>query len=268
MGFYTVGEMILFKVATWNVNSLRVRLPHVLQWLDSEQPDVLALQETKVEDKNFPLEALAETGYHATYAGQKTYNGVAILSKQPVASVLTDIEGLDDPQRRILAVTVAGVRILNLYVPNGSSVDSDKYQYKLSWLQQMTQHIQHEQAQHDRMIVLGDFNIAPADVDVHDPAAWEGQVLVSDKERDALQGILAAGFVDSFRQFEQAEASYSWWDYRAAGFRRNRGLRIDLVLSSAALAEQCVECSIDKQPRALERPSDHAPVFAVYDHEN
>ena len=254
----------MFKVASWNVNSLRVRLPQVLQWLADVQPDVLALQETKVVDADFPLEALQEAGYCATYAGQKTYNGVAILSKQPAQAVMTDLPTLDDEQRRILVATVDGVRIVNLYVPNGASVDSDKYQYKLNWLASVTKYLRSELAEHERLIVLGDFNIAPEDADVYDPIGWQGQVLVSDPERAALAEMMGLGLQDVFRDFEQAEASYSWWDYRQANFRRNRGLRIDLILSSEVLAQSCQACKIDKVPRGWERPSDHAPVIASY----
>lgn len=252
------------KIATWNVNSLRVRLPHVLQWLAKEQPDVLALQETKTEDDKFPVAELTEAGYQIVYSGQKTYNGVAVLSKQPAEDAVTDIPGLDDPQRRILAVTVAGWRIVDLYIPNGSEVGSDKYAYKLDWLAKVGAWLRTEMERHPRLVVLGDFNIAPDDRDVHDPAAWREKILCSTPERNAFQAWLDIGLSDAFRHFEQAERSFSWWDYRMNGFRRNLGLRIDHILVSAALRESCLACRIDKEPRALERPSDHAPVVAEF----
>lgn len=252
------------KIATWNVNSLRVRLPHVLAWLDRAQPDVLALQETKTEDAFFPVAALAEAGYHCAYSGQKTYNGVAVLSRGLADNPTTDLDGLDDSQRRILAVTVSGYRIVNLYVPNGSEVGSDKYTYKLRWLEQVSDWLKIELATHPRLIVLGDFNIAPEDRDVHDPDSWRDKVLCSLPERTFFQGWLESGLTDTFRLFEQDERSYSWWDYRMNGFRRNLGLRIDHILASAALSPDCLSCRVDVEPRRLERPSDHAPVIAEF----
>lgn len=252
------------KIATWNVNSLRVRLPHVLQWLAAAQPDVLAIQETKTVDEQFPLAEIEAAGYQAVFAGQKTYNGVAILSKQAASDVVTDIPGLDDPQRRILAATIDGVRVVDLYVVNGSEVGSDKYAYKLDWLAKVTAWLQQQAVQYPKLVVLGDFNIAPEDRDVYDPVAWAGQILCSAPERTALQAIQALGLSDVFRQFEQAEKSFSWWDYRAAGFRRNLGLRIDLILASKALADACTSCVIDREPRTWEKPSDHTPVVAEF----
>lgn len=252
------------KIATWNVNSLRVRLPHVLQWLAAAQPDVLAIQETKTVDEQFPLAEIEAAGYKAVFAGQKTYNGVAILSKQEARDVVTDIPGLDDPQRRILAATIDGIRVVDLYVVNGSEVGSDKYAYKLDWLAKVTAWLQQQAVQYPKLVVLGDFNIAPEDRDVHDPVAWAGQILCSAPERTALQGIQALGLSDVFRQFEQAEKSFSWWDYRAAGFRRNLGLRIDLILASKTLADACTSCVIDREPRTWEKPSDHTPVIAEF----
>lgn len=252
------------KIATWNVNSLRVRLPHVLQWLAAAQPDVLAIQETKTVDEQFPLAEIEAAGYQAVFAGQKTYNGVAILSKQAASDVVTDIPGLDDPQRRILAATIDGVRVVDLYVVNGSEVGSDKYAYKLDWLAKVTAWLQQQAVQYPKLVVLGDFNIAPEDRDVHDPVAWAGQILCSAPERTALQAIQALGLSDVFRQFEQAEKSFSWWDYRAAGFRRNLGLRIDLILASKALTDACTSCVIDREPRTWEKPSDHTPVVAEF----
>lgn len=252
------------KIATWNVNSLRVRLPHVLQWLAAAQPDILAVQETKTVDAQFPVEELAAAGYSAVFAGQKTYNGVAVLSKTPATDVVTDIPNFDDPQRRILAATVDGVRVVNLYVVNGAEVGSDKYAYKLDWLANVTAWLQQQAAAYPQLVVLGDFNIAPEDRDVHDPAAWAGQVLCSDAERAALQAIQSLGLQDTFRLFTQVDKSFSWWDYRAGGFRRNHGLRIDLILASQALAERCQACVIDREPRTWEKPSDHTPVIAEF----
>lgn len=253
------------KIATWNVNSLRVRLPHVLDWLTTHQPDVLALQETKTVDETFPADALLNAGYQAAFAGQKTYNGVALLSRESATDVVTDLPGLNDPQRRVLGATVGDVRVLDLYVPNGSEVGSDKYAYKLGWLDKLADYVQEQMSQYSKFVVLGDFNIAPEDRDVHDPEAWAGKILCSEPERNALQRLLDMGLSDTFRQFEQEEKSFSWWDYRGAGFRRNLGLRIDLVLASAALSQHCTACWIDKEPRRLERPSDHAPVMAEFE---
>jgi len=257
----------MLKIATWNVNSLRVRLPHVLEWLQTSQVDLLALQETKTVDENFPLEEINAAGYQAIFSGQKTYNGVAILSRCPDApeDIVTDIPGLEDAQRRVLGATYGNIRLLNLYVPNGSEVGSEKYAYKLDWLDKLEKYVEQQLKMYEYFVVVGDFNIAPEDRDVHDPAAWEGSVLVSDKERAALKRLLDLGTIDTFRLFEQEEKSFSWWDYRAAAFRRNHGLRIDLVLASKALAEKCRACSIDKTPRKLERPSDHVPVIAEFD---
>ncbi len=252
------------KIATWNVNSLNVRLPQVLDWLRDRQPDILALQETKLTDPDFPILDIANVGYQAVFAGQKTYNGVAILSRLPASEIVTDLPGLDDPQRRVLGATVGKVRVLNLYVPNGQTVGSDKYAYKLAWLDKLAAWLETELSRHARLVALGDFNIAPEDRDVHDPAAWAGHVLCSEPERAAFRRLLDLGLQDTFRLFEQAERSFSWWDYRAAAFRRNLGLRIDHLLASPALAATCTACQVDKAPRRLERPSDHAPVIAEF----
>ena len=252
------------KVATWNVNSLRVRLPQVLDWLQENPVDVLSLQETKMTDDVFPVEEIREAGYHAAFAGQKTYNGVAVLSKSEAGDVITDITGLDDPARRILGATVDGWRVLNLYVVNGKEVGDPKYDHKLQWLAKVTEHLARELSAHERFLVMGDFNIAPADEDVHDPEAWREKILCSTPEREALAAIQKLGFNDCFRRFEQAPESFSWWDYRQGGFRRNLGLRIDLILASPAAAEQCAACHIDKTPRGWERPSDHTPVVAEF----
>ena len=248
------------KIASWNVNSLNVRLPHVERWCGDARPDVLALQETKLEDAKFPVAALEAAGYHAAFSGQKTYNGVAILARQPLADVVHGIHGYEDPQRRIISATVGGVRIVNLYVVNGQAVGSEKYAYKLEWLARVTAFLAEEIRRHPRLVVLGDFNIAPDDRDVHDPAAWHEQVLCSTPERDALKRLLDIGLVDSFRLFDGDAGHYSWWDYRQAAFRRNLGLRIDLVLASEALRPHCRAASIDREPRTWERASDHTPV--------
>ncbi len=252
------------KLVTWNVNSLKVRLPQVLDWLAAHQPDVLCLQETKLEDVNFPAAEISAAGYQTVFSGQKTYNGVALLSKTPVSEVATAIPGFADEQKRVLAATIAGVRIINLYVPNGQSVDSDKYQYKLGWLQALTDWLADELARYPGLALLGDFNIAPDERDVHDPKAWEGQVLFSLPEREAFRRLVDLGLADSFRLFEQPEKIYSWWDYRMNAFRRNMGLRIDHILLSPALAETCKSCTIDKEARKAERPSDHAPVTVEF----
>ena len=253
------------RIATWNVNSLNVRLPHVLAWLDEHQPDVLMLQETKLTDDRFPVEELLSAGYHAVFAGQKTYNGVAILAREAPQDVLRAFPTVTDEQRRTIAATVGGVRVVNLYVVNGQEVGSEKYDYKLRWLREVTEHLQNELRGHEHTIVAGDFNIAPEDRDVHDPEEWKDAILCSAPERDALGAITALGLADTFRLFEQPERSFSWWDYRAAAFRRNRGLRIDLILASTGLAGRCTSCRIDRDARAKERPSDHTPVVAEFD---
>jgi len=249
------------KLATWNVNSLKVRLPHVLDWIKANQPDVLCLQETKLEDANFPLAEINAAGYQVMFSGQKTYNGVAIISKQAGLDVQMGIPGLDDEQKRLLAATYDGVRVICGYFPNGQSLDSDKYQYKLRWLDSLANWLVTEQAKYPRLALLGDYNIAPEDRDTHDPQAVD-QVLVSPQVRDYFRQFQALGLQDAFRLFEQPEKSFSWWDYRMMGFRRNLGLRIDHILLSAPLVPQCSACWIDKAPRKLERPSDHTPVVA------
>lgn len=251
------------KLATWNVNSLKVRLPQVLDWLGKHQPDVLCLQETKLEDSNFPVSAINEAGYQARFSGQKTYNGVAILSRAAASDAVTAIPAFDDHQKRVLAATVEGVRVICVYVPNGESVESDKYQYKLKWLAALNAWLKDELLRFPRLAVLGDFNVAPENRDVHDPAAWEGNVLFSVPERNAFKELLAAGLKDAFRLFEQPERSFTWWDYRMNAFRRKMGLRIDHVLLSATLARSCSACTVDVEPRRAERPSDHAPVVAT-----
>lgn len=252
------------KVATWNVNSLRVRLPQVLDWLAREGPDVLCLQETKTPDEEFPAAALEAAGYAAVFAGQRTYNGVATLARGPMADPLRDLPGLDDPQRRFLAVTAGGIRVVNVYVPNGEAVGSEKYAYKLRWLERLTGFVRAELTSHPRLLLTGDLNIAPEPRDVYDPVAWEGRVLFSEPERQAFRQLVDAGLRDAFRLFEQEEKSFSWWDYRAVAFRRNLGLRIDHILVGAELAAACTGCRIDVGPRRNERPSDHTPVVAEF----
>ena len=250
------------KIATWNVNSLRVRLPQVLHWLDTHRPDVLALQETKTEDRNFPVAEFEAAGYSAAFCGQPAYNGVALLSRLPMEVFATALPNLHDSQKRVLAATIGNLAVLNLYVPNGQSMESDKFRYKLEWLARLNLWVTTLLDKFPQLVLLGDFNIAPEDRDVHDPQAWVGQVLVSEPERAAFRALLENGFKDSFRLLEQAGGHYSWWDYRAGGFRRNQGLRIDHILLSPALAERSLATVIDREPRSWERPSDHAPVIA------
>lgn len=255
------------RIATWNVNSVRARRDHLHAWLAAEQPDVVCLQETKVVDVDFPHDAIAAAGYRAVVNGQKSYNGVAVLARGDLelADPVTDLPGLDDPQRRYLAVSVGGLRVVNVYVPNGSAVGSDKYAYKLAWLARLTEHLAAALADHPRLLLTGDFNIAPADRDVHDPEAWRDQVLCSAPERAAFRALEALGLVDLFRALHPDDPGFSWWDYRLQAFRRDRGLRIDLVLVSAALLARGRTCRVDRTPRAWDKPSDHAPVVASFD---
>jgi exodeoxyribonuclease-3 len=255
-----------FRIATWNVNSLRVRLPHVLTWLQENTPDVLMLQETKVTDVEFPKAALLAAGYSVNFSGQKTYNGVAMLSRigEPT-SVTLDFPDFEDTSRRLLAATMGEMHLVNVYVPNGSSVDSEKYAYKLKWLAALERYVAAALKQYAHVVVLGDFNIAPRDEDVHDKDAWAGSVLVSARERAALQKVMDLGMEDAFCLFNQGlPVSFSWWDYRQAAFQRDLGLRIDLILTSEGLSQYCTRCDVDKTPRGLERPSDHAPVIAEF----
>ena len=249
------------KFATWNVNSLNVRLPHVLDWLRDNPMDVLCLQETKQEDVKFPYEALKEAGYEAVHIGQKTYNGVAIISRHPLTDIQRNIPNFEDDQQRVIAATINGIRVICAYIPNGQAVDSEKYQYKMRWLTALTAWLKTELVAHPKLMLLGDYNIAPEDRDCHDPEAWLGQILVSPAEREAFQALINLGLHDSFRLFEQDEKSFSWWDYRMMGFRRNFGMRIDHILVSDALKATCLAATIDKAPRKLERPSDHTPVI-------
>jgi len=249
------------KIASWNVNSLNVRLPHLTQWLADAQPDIVALQETKLEDSKFPRDQIAAAGYQSVFSGQKTYNGVAIVAREEPRDVITDIPGLDDPQRRILIATVGDLRIANLYVVNGQSVGSEKYAYKLNWLARVHEFLSAEIQRHPNLVVLGDFNIVPDDRDVYDPVGLKDSILLSQPERDALRGLVGLGLHDTFRLFNEDAGQYSWWDYRMGAFRRNLGMRIDLILASNALRARCIAASIDRAPRKWERASDHAPVL-------
>lgn len=251
-------------VASWNVNSLRIRLPQLATWTSALPPDVIGLQETKLTDDAFPVDEIRQLGYHVVHSGQKTYNGVALLSREPLTDVVTDFTDFDDPQRRLLAATAGGVRYVNVYVPNGQSVGSDKYEYKLRWLRSLRHFLRAELQRHPDLVVMGDFNIAPDDRDVHDPVLWKDQILCSEAEREALALLLELGVADTFRLAEQPANIFSWWDYRQGGFRRNHGLRIDLVLASAPLAARCIDARVDTEPRRAERPSDHAPAMAQF----
>jgi exodeoxyribonuclease-3 len=253
------------KIATWNVNSLRVRLEQLADWLNAEQPDIVALQETKVQDQDFPAQRLHDLGYQVLYAGEKSYNGVALLSRVPGEEFARDLPTFSDPQRRVLGAYFGPLAVLNLYVPNGSAVGSEKYSYKLIWLARLADFVEALVSRHRYLLLLGDFNIAPDDRDVYDPVAWQGQVLVSEPERAALREIQAKGLVDVFREFETAPGCYTWWDYRAGSFRRNHGLRIDHLLATRDLAALCRVCRIDAGPRRWKQPSDHAPVVLELD---
>ncbi|MDA8384594.1 MAG: exodeoxyribonuclease III [Betaproteobacteria bacterium] len=254
------------KIATWNVNSLAVRLPHLLDWLAMAAPDVVCLQETKLEDARFPLREIRDAGYpHVLASGQKTYNGVALLARTPITDGVAGIPAFPDDQKRLVGATVGGVRVIGCYVPNGQAVGSEAFAYKLRWLEALRAWIALELARNPRLVVVGDFNVAPEPRDVHDPVAWEGHVLYSPAEREAFSRLLAIGLADAFRLFEQPDHAYSWWDYRMQAFRRNRGLRIDHILVSSALVPRVRACAIERALRALDRPSDHAPVVAEID---
>jgi len=248
------------KLATWNVNSLAVRLPQVLDWLAANPVDALVLQETKLTDDKFPTLEIGAAGYQVQWFGQKTYNGVALISREPALEVVKNIPGLADEQARVIAGTVAGLRCIGAYFPNGQAPDSDKFVYKMGWLDALRAWVADELTRHDKLVLMGDFNIAPEDRDVYDPVAWAGQIHCTAAERAHFQGLLDLGLVDAFRLFEQAPKSWSWWDYRNLAFRKNLGLRIDHILVSQALKSGVRSCMIDKLPRKNERPSDHAPV--------
>jgi len=247
------------KIVSWNVNSLNVRLEHVLAYLAAEQPDVLALQETKMTDDKFPQAEIEAAGYYVEFSGQKTYNGVAIISKMPMQDVHKDIPDLDDPQKRVIAATINGVRIIDVYIPNGQEVGSDKYSYKMKWLSALKKFVLAELAKHPKLVLLGDYNIAPADIDIHDPTRWEGQIMCSEQERAHYQDLLDFGLRDSLRELHPNEPMHSWWDYRANAYRRKWGIRIDHLLVSQAI--EVTEGGIHAEERGKERPSDHAPAW-------
>jgi exodeoxyribonuclease III len=252
------------KLATWNVNSLTVRLPQVLDWLNANPVDVLALQELKLTDDKFPADAFLQAGYHAQWFGQKTYNGVALLSRAPVTGVVKNIPGFQDDMARVISATAASdagdIRVIGGYFPNGQAPGTDKFEYKMAWLKGLREWLKTELATYPRLVLMGDYNITFDDADVWDPAGMRDQIHCTDEERYHLNALVSMGLHDSFRLFDQPEKSYSWWDYRDFGFRRNRGLRIDHILVSPALKPLVTGCTIDKTPRKNERPSDHAPV--------
>ena len=255
------------QLATWNVNSLKVRLPQVLAWLEANPVDALCLQELKLDHDKFPLQAFTDIGYHAGWAGQKTYNGVAVISKQPGEEIVRNIPGFEDPQQRVLATTLPfgseSIRVISAYCPNGQAVGSEKYEYKLAWFQAFKAWLETEMQRYPNIAVLGDYNVAPTDEDVHNPEKWVGEILVSEAERTALQSLIDLGLKDAFRLFEQPPKSFSWWDYRMNSFKRNAGVRIDHVLLSEPLVTACTACIIDPAPRGNEQPSDHTPVIAT-----
>ena len=256
---------VVLKIATWNVNSIRVRLPQVLDWMAVESPDILALQETKTVNALFPVEEFRQLGFQTICNGQKTYNGVAIISKVPASDLIGDLPAFPDQQKRLLYARFGAVAVLNLYIPNGSAIGSEKYAYKLEWLAHLQSFVHEQLCKTELLVVLGDFNIAPADADVHDPEAWRGQVLVSAAERAQFFQLIDKGLVDCYRLFNPEGNGFTWWDYRASSFERNRGLRIDHILASRQLAGHCKICRIDTAPRKRERPTDHAPVIAVFE---
>ena len=261
----------MFRIATWNVNSIKARLQHLWQWADQAHPDLIALQETKTQDTDFPAPAFQDAGYRILFAGQKSYNGVAVASRHEIELVANRLPEFDDSQQRLLHTRVPalngdrGLDVINVYVPNGAAVDSDKYRYKLEWLRHLHAYLGKLLAADRDLVLLGDFNIAPEDRDVHDPKQWQGQVLVSEPEREAFRKLQALGLHDCFRALSPEKVSYSWWDYRAAAFRRNLGLRIDLILADPRTTARCRGCEVDLEPRRWERPSDHAPVWADFE---
>lgn len=249
------------KIASWNVNSLKVRLPHLLDWLKAQKPDVLCLQELKLEDHNYPVVEIAAAGYQSAFSGQKTYNGVAILSRHPINDICIGNPLFADEQKRLITGTINGIRVICAYMPNGQAVGSDKFEYKLRWLDALKEWTKSELSTHEQLALCGDYNIAPDDRDVHDPKSWQDQILCSAPERAAFHSLINLGLDDSFRLFDQPDKLYSWWDYRMLGFQKNRGLRIDHILLSKSLTTRCTAAGIDRAPRKLERPSDHAPVW-------
>jgi len=253
------------KLATWNVNSLAVRLPQLLDWLAQNTPDIVALQEIKLTNDKFPVAELEAAGYHACFHGQKTYNGVALLSRTATTDVVCNIPGFVDEQARVITASHHGVRVVGAYMPNGQAPGTDKFEYKMQWLRGLRDWLADELAAHPKLVLMGDFNIAPEDRDVYDPVAWAGQIHCTEEERDHFRKLIALGLVDAFRLFEQPAKSWSWWDYRNLAFRKNQGLRIDHILVSEALKPLVRACTIDKLPRKNERPSDHAPVVVEID---
>lgn len=250
------------RLATWNVNSLAIRLPQLLDWLERQRPDVMVLQETKLEDEKFPRLEIEAAGWRCEAFGQRSYNGVALLSRESATDVVRNIPGFDDAQARVIAGTVSGLRIVGAYFPNGQMPGSDKFAYKMRWLEALCAWIRVEQERHPELVLMGDYNIAPHDDDVHDPAAWEGQIMCTPEERAHFGSLCDGGLVDAFRLFEQPPRSWSWWDYRQLAFQKGRGLRIDHILVTHALKERVMACSIDRPMRKNARPSDHAPVIA------
>jgi exodeoxyribonuclease-3 len=253
---------MLMRFTTWNVNSLTVRLPQLLDWLVTHQPDAIVLQETKCTDDKFPATEIEAAGYRVSFYGQKTYNGVALLTREPHECVVKNIPGFVDEQARVIAGTVNGVRVVGGYFPNGQAPGTDKFEYKMQWLRGMNDWLREEIAAHPKLVLMGDFNIAPDDRDVYDPVAWKDQIHCTEEERDAFARLLKLGMKDAFRLFEQPPKVWSWWDYRNLAFRKNQGLRIDHILVSDALVPHVKACTVDKLPRKNERPSDHAPVYA------
>ncbi len=251
------------RIVTWNVNSLNVRLPHLLAYLEKHQPDIIALQETKVPDERFPQAEIEAAGYHVTFSGQKTYNGVATLSKAEAADSVADIPDLNDPQRRFLATTINNLRIINLYIPNGQEIGSEKYDYKLRWLTALHNHLQIELARYERVIILGDYNIAPADIDIYNPKRWQGKIMCSDREREMFESLLELGLTDAVRKLYPDEPMHSWWDYRMNAFQRDWGIRIDHILTTNAIRP--ISAGVAREERGRERPSDHAPVWLEFD---
>ncbi len=254
------------RIASWNINSIRARLDRLVDYLATRQPDVLCVQETKCQDEQFPYAAIEAAGYRTVHHGQKTYNGVAILARQPIHDPQSGMQdGVEDSQSRVIAATVNGVRVISVYVPNGQRVGADAYAYKLTWCGRLRRYLDRRHTPAERLVLTGDFNVAPEERDVYDPAGWEGSVLVSEPEREALRELCGFGLVDTFRQHHQEAGRYSWWDYRNLAFPRNEGLRIDHVFATPPLAAHCTAADIDREVRKGKQPSDHAPVWAEFE---
>ena len=253
------------KICTWNLNSLNVRLDQLCSWISAKKPDVVCIQETRMVDEKFPVDRISELGYFSTFAGQKSNNGVAVISRSKMTNLVTDFPNFEDPQRRLLATTIDNIRIVNVYIPFGGEVASDKYKYKLKWLGHLLVFIKVEMQRHENVILIGDYNIAPTDDDVYDPERWEGKVLCSEPERNMYRNLIDTGLTDLYRKFKQPPKSYSSWSYSHDAFQLNNGFRIDHILASVSMANKCIACEIDKEPRSWERPSDHAPVLATFD---